>query len=69
MDEVMAKALVNADITLLEELAYVPVAELLAIDGVEESAVHEFRQRARAYLLTQALEGQELPPGALPEED
>ena len=69
MDEGMAKALVAADITLLEELAYVPTAELLAIAGMQEAAVHEYRQKARAYLLSQALEGKELPPGWLRDED
>ena len=69
MDEPMAKALVRADVTLLEELAYVPLAELMAIDGIQEPVLNEFRQRARAYLLNQALDGQELPPGPLGQDD
>jgi N utilization substance protein A len=55
MDESLANAFVAAHIVTLEELAYVPIGELLAIDGLNELEVHSFRQRAREYLLRDAL--------------
>ena len=64
MEEAMANALVAADITMLEELADVPISELLAIEGLEEPAVQIFRQRAREYLLIDASGGEQLPPGS-----
>ena len=39
----------------VEEIAYVPTAELLAIEGFDEDIVEELRARARDALLTDAL--------------
>lgn len=55
IDEQVAELLVDAGFTHLEELAYVPVAELLAIEGFDEEIVDELRTRASNALLTKAL--------------
>ena len=39
----------------LEEVAYVPVAEMLEIESFDEDTVNELRSRARNALLTQAI--------------
>jgi N utilization substance protein A len=39
----------------VEEIAYVPAAELLAVEGFDEDIVEELRARARDALLTEAL--------------
>ncbi|WP_026377161.1 transcription termination factor NusA [Aestuariibacter salexigens] len=59
IDEDFASVLVEEGFTSLEEIAYVPVSELLAIDGLDEDTVEELRNRARAALTTQALATEE----------
>jgi N utilization substance protein A len=51
MDERLAQALVAAEIVTLEELAYVPMDELLAVRGASEDELQLFRKRAREHLL------------------
>jgi len=51
MDERLARTLTAGGIVTLEELAYVPIEELLKVQGLEESQAQLFRKRARAYLL------------------
>lgn len=55
VDETVAEVLVNEGFSSLEEIAYVPVQELLEIDGFDEDMVNELRERAKAALLTQAI--------------
>lgn len=55
VDEGVAEVLVNEGFTSLEEIAYVPVQELLEIDGFDQTIVTELRERAKAALLTQAI--------------
>jgi N utilization substance protein A len=55
VDEAVAEVLVNEGFSSLEEIAYVPVQELLEIDGFDEDMVNELRERAKAALLTQAI--------------
>jgi N utilization substance protein A len=43
----------------LEEVAYVPVAEMLEIESFDEDTVNELRSRARNALLTQAIATEE----------
>jgi N utilization substance protein A len=43
----------------VEEIAYVPSAELLAVEGFDEDIVEELRARARDALLTEALAAEE----------
>lgn len=55
VDEDVAAVLVNEGFTSLEEIAYVPVQELLEIDGFDQASVTALRERAKAALLTQAI--------------
>ncbi|HTM64672.1 MAG TPA: transcription termination factor NusA [Gammaproteobacteria bacterium] len=55
VDEAVAEVLVNEGFSSLEEVAYVPVQELLEIDGLDEETVSALRERAKAALLTQAI--------------
>ena len=51
----MAQILVEEGFTSLEEIAYVPLEELLGIDGFDEDIAEELRARAKDALLTKAL--------------
>ena len=51
MDVRLAQTLTAGGIVTLEELAYIPIAELLGVKGLEEPEEQLFRKRARAYLL------------------
>ena len=55
VDEEIAGILVGEGFSTLEEIAYVPAAELLAIEVFDEDIVEELRARARDALLTEAL--------------
>jgi len=68
VDEEFAAVLVDEGFTTLEEVAYVPTSELLAIDGLDEDTVEELRNRARAFLTTRALANEESLEGAEPTE-
>ena len=45
--------------TTLEEVAYVPINEMLEIEAFDEDTVNELRSRARNALLTQAIASEE----------
>lgn len=59
IDEETADILVNEGFATLEEVAYVPAAELLEIDGFDEETVDALRNRARDALLTLAIASEE----------
>ncbi|AJJ09305.1 transcription elongation protein nusA [Yersinia rohdei] len=59
IDEDFATILVEEGFSSLEELAYVPVKELLEIDGLDEDTVEALRDRAKAALTTLALAQEE----------
>lgn len=59
VDEDIAGILVNEGFTTLEEVAYVPLEELLAIEDFDEDLVEALRQRAKDALLTKALVSEE----------
>jgi N utilization substance protein A len=59
VDEEIAGILVGEGFGTVEEIAYVPAAELLAIDGFDEDIVEELRARARDALLNEALAAEE----------
>jgi N utilization substance protein A len=59
VDEDIAGILVNEGFTTLEEVAYVPLEELLAIEEFDEELVEALRQRAKDALLTKALVSEE----------
>jgi len=69
LDEDFATMLCEEGFTSLEEIAYVPVAEMLEIDGMDEDIVEELRSRAKEALTTQALASEETLEGAEPAED
>ena len=55
VDEEIAGILVAEGFSTVEEIAYVPVGELLAVEGFDEDIVEELRARARDALLNDAL--------------
>jgi N utilization substance protein A len=55
VDGEIAAILVQEGFSTVEEIAYVPTGELLAIEGFDEDIVEELRARARDALLTEAL--------------
>ncbi|MCZ6642120.1 MAG: transcription termination factor NusA [Gammaproteobacteria bacterium] len=59
VDEDVAGVLVEEGFTTLEEIAYVPIEEMTAIEGFDEEIVEELRNRARDALLTKAIAGEE----------
>jgi len=59
VDEDIATILVNEGFTSLEEVAYVPLEELLSIEEFDEELVEALRQRAKDALLTKALVSEE----------
>jgi N utilization substance protein A len=69
VDEDIALVLVEEGFTTLEEVAYVPLEEMLDIDGFDEDIVNELRQRARDALLTMELASEEKLDNAEPAED
>ncbi|MCG8317194.1 MAG: transcription termination factor NusA [Pseudomonadales bacterium] len=75
VDEDFAALLVEEGFTSIEEIAYVPLEEMLAIDEFDEDTVNELRRRAKDALLTKALvneeqlEGEQAPADDLLEMD
>ena len=59
VDEEVANILIGEGFSTLEEIAYVPVNELLEIDAFDEDTVEELRTRARNALLTEAIKREE----------
>lgn len=59
VDDEIAGVLVDEGFTTIEEVAYVPREEMLAIDGFDEEIVEELRRRAKDALLTRALVSEE----------
>ncbi|KXJ57405.1 MAG: hypothetical protein AXW12_19830 [Thalassospira sp. Nap_22] len=54
VDEVIAHLLVAEGFTSIEEVGYVPLAELAEIEGFEEEIAEELRNRARTFLAEEA---------------
>jgi N utilization substance protein A len=59
VDQEVADILVQEGFSTLEEVAYVPINEILEIEAFDEATVNELRSRARNALLTQAIAGEE----------
>jgi N utilization substance protein A len=59
VDEEVADILIAEGFSTLEEVAYVPLAEMLEIDAFDEVTVNELRDRARNVLLTEAIVDEE----------
>jgi N utilization substance protein A len=59
VDEEVADILIDEGFTGLEEIAYVPIQELLDVEAFDEETVNELRTRARNALLTEAIAQEE----------
>ncbi|MEC5396344.1 transcription termination factor NusA [Uliginosibacterium sp. H1] len=59
VDEEVADILIEEGFSSLEEVAYVPLAEMLEIEAFDEDTVNELRTRARNVLLTEAIVNEE----------
>jgi N utilization substance protein A len=59
VDEEVADILIDEGFTGLEEIAYVPMQELLEIEAFDEVTINELRTRARNALLTAAIAQEE----------
>jgi transcription termination/antitermination protein NusA len=68
VDEEIAAILVQEGFSTIEEVAYVPEKELLAIEEFDEVLVNELRQRAKDLLLTRAIAAEEQRNDAKPAE-
>ncbi len=69
IEQDFAELLVEEGFSTLEEVAYVPVSELLEVDGLNEELVEELRNRAKDALTTLALAQEESFDGLEPAED
>jgi N utilization substance protein A len=69
VDEDIAQILAAEGFTSLEEIAYVPLQEMLEIDGFDEDLVEALRERAKAALLTKAIAEEQGLEHAEPAED
>lgn len=69
LDEDVATVLVEEGFTSLEEVAYVPVAEMESIAGFDDDIVEVLRSRARDVLITQAIATEETNEMSEPAED
>lgn len=59
VDEEVADILLEEGFSTLEEIAYVPLAEMAQIEAFDEDTVNELRKRARGALLTEAIAQEE----------
>jgi len=59
VDEEVANILIEEGFSTLEEIAYVPLAEMLEIDAFDEATINELRDRSRNVLLTEAIVDEE----------
>lgn len=69
IDEEVAEVLVEEGFTTLEEVAYVPLEEMVKIEGFDEEIAEELRARAKDALLTQAIASEEQLGEVEPAED
>ena len=59
VDQEVADILVDEGFTSLEEIAYVPINEMLEIESFDEETVNELRNRARDALVSEAIASEE----------
>lgn len=69
VDEDVAEVLVEEGFSTIEEVAYVPLDEMLAIEGFDEEIVELLRGRAKDVLLTQAIASEEQKQSVKPADD
>ncbi|MEJ2610196.1 MAG: transcription termination factor NusA [Candidatus Thiodiazotropha sp.] len=59
VDEDVAAILVQEGFTSADEVAYVPIEEMMSIEEFDEDLINELRSRAKDYLLTRAIASEE----------
>jgi len=59
VDEEVAQILITEGFSNLEEVAYVPLNEMLEIEAFDEDTVNELRRRARDAIVTEAIKSEE----------
>jgi N utilization substance protein A len=59
IDEDLANLLIEEGFSTLEEVAYVPITEMLEIEGLDETTVNELRSRAKDALLVEEIKSEE----------
>ena len=69
VDEEVAAILVQEGFSSVDEVAYVPVSEMLAIEEFDEEIVEELRGRAKDVLLTRAISNEETLTSVEPADD
>lgn len=69
VDEDVAAILVQEGFTTIEEVAYVPMEEMLEIEEFDEEIVEELRNRAKDVMLTRAIATEELLGDTKPADD
>ena len=69
LDQEVSEILVEEGFTTIEEVAYVPLEEMAALEGFDEDIAEELRARAKDALLTQALASEEQLEGGEPQAD
>jgi N utilization substance protein A len=69
VDEDVATILAQEGFSTIEEVAYVPQAELISIQEFDANIVKELRNRARDVLLTQAIASEESLDQSMPADD
>src|SRR3954466_2559637 len=67
VDEEVANILIQEGFSTFEEVAYVPINEMMDIKGFDEATVNELRSRARDALLVQAIASEEQAENLDPE--
>jgi len=67
VDQEVADILIQEGFSTLEEVAYVPINELLEIEAFDEDTVNELRNRARNALLVAAIANEEKVEGVDPD--
>jgi len=69
VDEDVAAVLIEEGFTTLEEVAYVPLEEMMDIEGFDEEIAEELRARAKDALLTMAIASEEKLGDSEPADD
>lgn len=65
----IAQALVEEGFSTVEELAYIPIEELLEVESIEEDMLRALREKAKDCMLTQAIAKEEAMGSHEPAED
>lgn len=68
VDEQLASILVDEGFTTVDEVAFVPLAEMQAIDELDDDTIIDLREKAKDVLLTRAIASEE-GAGVQPAED